>query len=90
MGDASRGPDGRGSTRDRGGIFLWRIPTLPRCGGISWQTPRGCHTVWEGKLTCRISGDPGQLRGKAIPCWEVVGVEPEELFLFLSLGERSW
>jgi len=74
-----------------GGISLSRILLLPRCGGISWQTPQGRHIVWEGKLTCHISGDPSQLRGRARPCWVVVGVvEPEELFLSLSLGERGW
>jgi len=36
--------------------------------------------VWKGKLTGHILGDRGQLRGRARLCWEVVGVEPEELF----------
>ena len=74
----------------QGGIFPWRTPPPHRCGGISWQTPQGCHIVWEGKSTCRISGDRGQLRGRARPYWAVVGVEPDELFPFPHLGRRGW
>jgi len=39
-------------------------------------------------LTCRISEDLGQLRGRARLYWAVVGVEPEELFPSPSLGGR--
>jgi len=79
------GPAGTG-----GGTFLWRISPLPWCRSISWQTPHGCHIVWEEMLTGHISGDRGQLRGIARLCYEVVGPGLEELFLSPSLRERGW